>query len=610
MTGASLIELFGTEEPQPQRHRLRAGALAAVLEEGNLRDIRWGGVEVLRAINYLARDTSWGTYAAVLSALDVVEGTERFEVRYNASCVGPEGRFDYRMAITGAADGTLTLRAEGRAVTEFPTNRVGFVLLHPAETAGRTLEVTHGDGRRSSLRFPDLIDPAPPALDIVVMTHFPPPELRVDLHLEGDTFEMEDQRNWSDASFKTFVRPLSRPRPYVIAKGAVDVQNISLRVTGATPPGRAALSGPQRVIPGEAVGVMPQMALFVDGAGAATGDAETLGQGVTNLIFARWQAGAEDALIAATRLAERLGAGVAVEAILTARDPGSEVAALSDALSRARIAAAPVLLAPSREFRTSAPGTLPPDEVPVDTLVGALRAAGHAGPIGAGTPSYFPEFNRNPPGPLADFVCFGGSATIHAADDPSVIETLSVIPAILRTARHRTGDRPIWLGPWTLAMRHTPYGAGLAANPKRRRMPVTGDDPRHFALFAAAYGVGLAAGTDASVACLMLAAPFGPFGLVRPDDSRSALSAVQRVLAGAAGAQRVTFPSIPGVAMIGWRSDGRLQALIASLSPEPQEVDLPPTSLRLATVEGRWEAIPTKARLTLPPFRTLLADLV
>ena len=40
--------------------------------------------------------------------------------------------------------------------------------------------------------------------------------------MKGDAFEMEDQRNWADASFKTYVRPLPKPRPYVIAEGAVD----------------------------------------------------------------------------------------------------------------------------------------------------------------------------------------------------------------------------------------------------------------------------------------------------------------------------------------------------------------------------------------------------
>ena len=50
--------------------------------------------------------------------------------------------------------------------------------------------------------------------------------------MEGDAFEMEDQRNWADASFKTYVRPLSKPRPYVIAKGAADRQRITVSVEG------------------------------------------------------------------------------------------------------------------------------------------------------------------------------------------------------------------------------------------------------------------------------------------------------------------------------------------------------------------------------------------
>ena len=37
--------------------------------------------------------------------------------------------------------------------------------------------------------------------------------------MEGDTWETEDHRNWTDASFKTYSRPLSLPYPYAIAKG-------------------------------------------------------------------------------------------------------------------------------------------------------------------------------------------------------------------------------------------------------------------------------------------------------------------------------------------------------------------------------------------------------
>ena len=34
--------------------------------------------------------------------------------------------------------------------------------------------------------------------------------------MEGDAWEMEDHRNWLDASFKTYVRPLALPYPYTI----------------------------------------------------------------------------------------------------------------------------------------------------------------------------------------------------------------------------------------------------------------------------------------------------------------------------------------------------------------------------------------------------------
>src|ERR1700688_2218709 len=44
---------------------------------------------------------------------------------------------------------------------------------------------------------------------------------------------MEDQRIWTDASYKTYVRPLALPWPYVIAKGETIDQTVALTVSGA-----------------------------------------------------------------------------------------------------------------------------------------------------------------------------------------------------------------------------------------------------------------------------------------------------------------------------------------------------------------------------------------
>src|SRR5215210_957137 len=68
---------------------------------------------------------------------------------------------------------------------------------------------------------------------------------RVTCRMEGDVFEMEDQRNWTDASYKTYVRPLALPWPYTLCAGESIAQRVSLSVTGGS---GAALSPPSATI--------------------------------------------------------------------------------------------------------------------------------------------------------------------------------------------------------------------------------------------------------------------------------------------------------------------------------------------------------------------------
>ena len=600
MTTPSLTDLFGTTEPQPQRRVLRAGDLTAVLEGGNLRDIRFAGVEVLRAINYLARDTGWGTYAPLITDLVVTQTPTRFDVTYGASCVGPQGQFDYTMIITGGADGRVRMLVTGRAITDFPTNRTGFVLLHPAEVAGLPLHIDC-DGGGLDMTFPRAIHPGAPATGITAMTHEPAPGLIARVQMTGDTFEMEDQRNWADASFKTYIRPLSKPRPYVIGKGVQDVQSVTLTLSGRVVATSVASANTAKLVIGRVDGVMPAMALFADRPEALAGDPAGL-KGAAQYLILRWQPGHD--LSAGRDFALALGAVPIVEAIFPATAPKSEVADLLAALSHAELKISVLLIAPERERRTSPAGHLPPGEVTVDTLVNALRAAEFTGRIVAGTPSFFPEFNRNPPGSLADAVYFGGCGIVHAADDLSVMETISVYPAILSSAAVLSGGRPIWLGPCTIGARHAPYGPAVVPNPGNRRIPMAGSDPRHAALFGAAYAVGLAAGC-AGVECLTPAAPFGPFGLFKADGSPAPLMAVQKVLAGAAGATRHSVDA-PGLAAVAWADQLGVCILAANMGATSVALNLPQgATVKMLLADATWSTAASRP-LPLGPYRTAL----
>ena len=49
----------------------------------------------------------------------------------------------------------------------------------------------------------------------------------------GETFEMEDQRNWSDGSYKTHCRPLSKPMPHELKERDLLTQSVRLELIGA-----------------------------------------------------------------------------------------------------------------------------------------------------------------------------------------------------------------------------------------------------------------------------------------------------------------------------------------------------------------------------------------
>ncbi len=601
---ADPLSLYGTPEPLPVRRLLRAGPLSAVLENGNLRDIRFAGIEIVRAVNYLARDEAWGTMAATLADLAVAETPTAFDVRYSGCCEGPGGRFRYAMHIRGEALGRLLLEADGEALSDFHTNRTGFVVLHPAEAAGGALVIRHSDGSEEQTTFPRNVSPDQPAFDIAALTQRPVDGLAVTVAMEGEAFEMEDQRNWSDASFKTYVRPLSKPRPYVIPKGGIDRQRIVVSVEGTPPVAQAAASdGALRVELGEPHGRMPDVALFIDDS-----PVDVTGRFFADLaqrqIVRLWP----DGRFAGAPLA---GLPVAVELVMAARDPGAEAQAVRQHLAAAGVRPAALLVAPEREFRTRPSGTLPAGEQTTGALVAALRSAGFSCPIGAGTPSNFTEFNRNPPERDCDFVFFGIAANVHAADDLSVMETLETYPALIESAGALLPGKPIWLGPLTIGSRHNPYGAAVAPNPDGGRIACAREDPRQGALFGACFAAAAAAvAAGAGVAQLTVAAASGPFGLRRPDGRRSPIAAVQTELAAAAGADRVALllgtGKLRGVAFR--RSSGALRGLIANTGPETARLLLPHGigSAWLIEADAGLQPLEAGGAIALEPYRTIV----
>ena len=226
------VKLCGTEAADPKSRRLVAGRLTAELENGQLRYVAFGGVEAIRGVAFLARDENWGTYAPKIDGLEITEGSAGFTVNYRAVCEDARQKLTYEARITGSPDGSLLFTAVVTPDSDFITNRTGFIVLHPAGLAGHKLRVVHVDGREEETSFPETISPSQPVFDIRSLAHEVAPGVWATCRMEGDDFEMEDQRNWTDASYKTYVRPLARPWGYTLAKGSRHDQSVRLSFAG------------------------------------------------------------------------------------------------------------------------------------------------------------------------------------------------------------------------------------------------------------------------------------------------------------------------------------------------------------------------------------------
>ncbi len=611
MTPSRSIRLFGTEEPVSEPVALKAGPLEASLDAGNLRYIRVGGNEALRAIAFLVRDRNWGTYSAEISDLRVEQAADRFFVTYDAVCRDAAQSLRYRARIEGRADGSLTFEADCEALGDFVTNRTGFVVLHPLDgVVGRPVSVEHTDGSIVESTFPELIDPACPFHDVRALSHTIASGVRVTCRMEGDAYEMEDHRNWMDASYKTYIRPLARPWPYQFAKGEAFSQRVAMTVTGETAAVEASDSPDITVTVGGPTGhTMPRIGLAAPSGhlDAALRHADKLKAAEVGFLVCHFdpRKGDDAAVMQAHgRLGAALGAELVLEAIVPCLDadgkPTADPSILKRDMAAVREAAgdvpfASVAVSPATDLGCTLPGSIFPPAPTWKELFAAARESFPSALVGGGMFSYFTELNRKrPPADALDFICHTGLPIVHAGDDISFIETLEALPSIFNSVRAFAGGKPYWIFPTAISMRDNPYGAAPAENPDNIRQAMNRVDPRERGLIGAAWYAGyLARAARAGLDAVTLAAVAGPSGIVctrqdhqQPwfDDSDAQVYPPYHVIAGHAAAQGCEVHAVDVSA------PGSIQALAVS-GPDGARLWITnltasPRTVRLSGVEG------------------------
>lgn len=516
------IALCGTESVDAPMLMLKAGNLTAELDNGTLRYVRYAGIEVLRAIAFLVRDENWGTFTPTIDDLDIDQSDRGFSVTYRATCADAKRTLVYNATITGRDDGSLDFEAVATPQTDVLTNRTGFIVLHPLDgVAGRPVKVLRVDGSETLSTFPETIDPMCPFKNLRALSHEFAPGAWATCTMEGDTFEMEDQRNWSDASYKTYVRPLTEPWPYVLPKGQPVEQKVSLTISGKAP---AAVDGGDDAVTveiGEQLGVMPAVGIGVP---AEEAQYALEKRALVKLMSPQWlvcqidlrqQPGRQE-MMNFRALSDLTGAKVALEVItLGSLDPNAELESVAQLARAAGVEPSAVAAFPAQDMVSVQPGAPWPDMPTFEETFAAARTAFPQAMIGGGMAAYFTELNRKrPPASPLDYVTHTTCPNVHAADDRSVMETIEALPYQISSTRSFMGDAiACYIGPSQLGCRENPYGKSTAPNPHNGRVCLSRIDPRQRGLFNAAWTLAyISACARGKVEMVALGSTTGPFG--------------------------------------------------------------------------------------------------
>ncbi len=519
------IALCGTEQPDVPGRTLKAGPLTVEFENGQLRYLKVNGVEVLRVVGFLIRDKNWGTATPAISNLKIDQRADGFSLSFHAEIRIESQQLSYDAKIEGAKDGNLEFAATALPKTDFLTARTGFVVLHPLKgVAGFPVDIEHVDGRKVRSKFPELVNPIQPVLDIRSLTHEVLPGLSATVLMEGDTFEMEDHRNWTDASFKTYVRPLSRPWPYTLKAGEAVKQSIKVTLSGAVPGGGRTTASKGIEIK---LGAVSRVALQPVGLGVP---AEEIGHAIAQLgllklaaprflichIDPRRKHGLKE-LYGYRVLSEETGAEVALEAVVESVDAfRKELKQLADMVRQSGIKLSSIAVVPVGDLKSVLPGGPRPPAPKLEDLYAAAREAFPGIRLGGGMFTFFTELNRkHPPAKLLDFVVNSTCPIVHAADDRSVMETLEALPYQVTTARSFIGKTAYRIGPSGIGCRDNPHGATWTPNPDNVRACLTKLEPRQRGLFAAAWTLGyIATFARTGIEAIAMGAPTGPLGII------------------------------------------------------------------------------------------------
>lgn len=421
---------------------LKTTHLTVAYHHGYLRYIKSGNEELVRMIYTAVRDQHWLTVCMIISEEKIVQDEQSFKITYEATYRLNEIEYLASVEIIGKSDDSISFHFSGTANCNFLRNRIGICVHHPIqECVGQPIEIIQPDGTSLFSVFPQLIAPHQPFKNIQQIIWKTPHQVQAKLVFEGDIFETEDQRNWTDNSFKTYSTPLSIAFPVAVKKGDSVEQKVILTVINA--------NGTEGVL-NDIPAAESRIAFPAIGYAKSNGALSIEQIGLLNQIIfnhyrveIRFDTDWENTFHTAIEEAALLHTHI--ELVVFFENYKNEYARLKVFLNDA--VGSIVILKNN---------AVVPDKELLDFIIPVIKVDFPSIKIGAGTDLFFAELNRNR---IADerlnFVSFSINPQVHLCDDETLIENLGAQQYCIQTIQSFTKS-PIHVSPVTLKPRGFP----------------------------------------------------------------------------------------------------------------------------------------------------------
>ena len=427
--------------------KLIAGPLTLEYSEGSLWNISNGSEEAIRRIYLVFQDINWTSRPFIIKDEIWQIADRSFSAKIKAQGSHDAKDLSIELEITGSESGEITYGFSASTAVSFLRNRLGLCLLHPiAGLSGRECELTKADGAVEISRFPDAISPNQPFLNLSGISHKLQSGQVVSVKFEGEIFETEDHRNWSDASYKTYCTPISLPFPAQVTPGEVLSQKITISISGENATS-ISMNESAVITVGDKAIELPEIGLG-------------LSEDPAHLNVTEY-AGFEDLAIKHLRLALNGNSQIrsAVErALLVTQQLEIDLDLAIKAESPQQLKA---ILEPIIELKDQIRSfyifSASEKTTPIGFIQVAEESLGENSKIVGGTDLYFTELNRNQGSvDFIDQVNFSINPQVHSFDDRTLIQNTASHKAIATNAHRIAKGKKVSIGPITLRPRYNP----------------------------------------------------------------------------------------------------------------------------------------------------------